>query len=132
VRAVPVTIDSTNDHGLEWAQCRSMGHEWKHQGRITDETDPGHQPPVGMQYGSAGFRSVCTECGTERVRWISRSGLLGPMRYNHPDGYSRTGDAKLTGQEWRKTWLVKLLGEDDTVPAVTIRRGKGRRQAATA
>ena len=126
-----VGFDSTSDHGLEWAQCRSMGHEWKHKGRITDETDPGHSAPMGMQYGAAGFRSVCSFCGTERVRWISRSGALGPMRYIHPDGYSRTGDAKLTQQEWRTNWLVKLLGEDDAPMPAAARRGRRAAVAAS-
>jgi len=117
--------------GLQYAQCRSLGHEWKHQGFVTDETDPGFRRPMGAEYGSVGYRSQCVYCLTQRIKWLGRRGSLGPTRYFHPDGYERRGEDKLTQEEWRGTWLVSLLGEPEKPANIaTIGKRTSRRKAS--
>jgi hypothetical protein len=72
----------------------------------------GFNPPQVARFGSVGYRSTCRHCGTERVKWITRTGMLAPSTYRYPDGYSRHGEARLSSQAWRRTWIVTLLGED--------------------
>jgi hypothetical protein len=62
-----------------------------------------------LSYGSLGFKSVCDFCRTERTKWIGYSGSTMHARYDYPDNYSRSGDAKLTPTEWRKTFIVTVM-----------------------
>lgn len=59
-----------------------------------------------------GHRSICADCKTERIKWVTRSGFLGFTRYYHPEGYSLSGDDRLSNDQWRRTWLVHELGEN--------------------
>lgn len=102
-------LDQDVEKALRYAECRSLGHEWKHKGFVTDED---RKRPFGIVTGMVGHRSLCTQCKTERVKWMPRSGAIGFTRYYHPDGYSLTGEARLTTTEWRRTWLVRELGDD--------------------
>lgn len=86
--------------GLEWARCRALGHSWRHNAQ-----------PVGGEDGVIGFTSSCSFCGTQRTKWISRRGVLGPLRYEHPANYARHGDSRLTTLEWRTTFIVTVFGD---------------------
>ena len=97
------------EQALRYAQCRSLGHEWKHRGFVGDNDE---RRPFGIQAGMVGYRSVCADCKMERIKWVTRSGYLGFTRYYPPPSYSLTGDSKLTNQQWRRTWLVHELGAD--------------------
>ena len=85
----------------DYAECRSLGHSWRHNGK-----------PLGpFSDGVVGLVSKCSECGAERTKWISRSGALGPNSYRYPENYSQHGDDRLTTVEWRRTFVVTLFGE---------------------
>ena len=90
-----------------FAECRALGHEWHHRpepARPTEET-----PPLGFK-NAAGFVSVCGQCSTVRIKWLSRFGHLGPTTYRYPDGYQTKGDETLSREAWRKTWVVSVFG----------------------
>src|SRR5436190_11061181 len=90
-----VKLDSPGeDHGLQWAQCRQsvLGHEWRHDGLITDDSELGYRVPISMPANSVGYRSQCTNCTTIKVKWMSRHTFESMTRYYHPDGYSRQGE----------------------------------------
>lgn len=80
-----------------FAQCRSLGHEWKHAPGV-------ERHPWGIVQ-----RSVCTDCGTERLKSIGRRGDLQGTRYAYPDGYSQHGDERLPLAEWRSLFVVSFL-----------------------
>lgn len=88
-----------------YAQCRSMGHEWRHKGTVGKDD----RRPFNM-YDSVGMVSQCSDCKTRRVKWITRSGEV-ITRYEHPDGYSLHGDDKLTTREWRSTFVIGFFQE---------------------
>lgn len=88
-----------------FATCRSMGHEWNH-GRPIGSDDPSgrFRVPFGGTTGMIGYPSTCNMCGTERMRWITRSGET-TVRYEHPDGYARHGEERLSPQQWREQFV---------------------------
>lgn len=99
--APPAANGEDPNQGLEYAQCRSLGHGWRHSGKTVGDPST----------GSVGFVSRCPECGTSRTKWITRSGVLGAMSYDHPKNYSRSGDNRLSTREWRATFLVTVFGD---------------------
>jgi hypothetical protein len=101
---------ATDERAMHYAVCRSLGHEWQHIGRVSDDVDERGRS-FAARGGMVGFRSVCRHCGTERVKWVTRSGVLAPTTYRYPEKYQRRGDERLTQQEWRRTWVVTLIGE---------------------
>ena len=92
---------------LRFAQCRSLGHEWRHKGVVTDEDT---KRPFGAQFGTVGLRSQCADCKTERTRWITRSGEV-HTRYEYPDGYSLHGDDRMSPQQWRSNFVTRVFDE---------------------
>ena len=94
-----------------FAACRSMGHEWHHQPAlgIDDSAAEGWSKPFGGTSSAVGLGSVCSMCGTERLRWVLRSGEYLPWRYRHPDGYATHGDDRMTLSEWRQTHITTLF-----------------------
>lgn len=80
-----------------YAQCRSLGHEWKHA--------------TGVERHAWGIvqRSVCADCGTQREKSIGRRGDLQGTRYTYPEGYSQHGDERLPLSEWRSLFVVSFL-----------------------
>lgn len=70
-----------------------------------------------------GYPSNCGTCGTERMRWITRYGET-VVRYEHPEGYSRTGDDKLSPREWRESFV------EEAFAAFTASLGRPRKSAA--
>lgn len=100
-----------------------MGHSWKHRKPVgVDDTLDGFRRPFGMSTGMVGFVSVCGVCGTARVRWVTRSGEV-VTRYDHPDGYSRHGDERLSASEWRRSYVGSVFADylDHSAPAATPR-----------
>lgn len=93
---------------LRFAACRSMGHEWHHQKPIGVDDESPFRAPFGGTTGMVGIPSTCTQCGTERMRWVTRSGES-LMRYLHPDGYSTHGEERLTAMEWRKNYVATIF-----------------------
>ena len=91
-----------------FAQCRSLGHEWRHAS--------------GREVHTWGvvLRSVCSDCGTERVKDITSRGELGRTRYTYPEGYSQHGDERLPLQEWRSLFVVSFM--DPEPPTKTKRK----------
>jgi len=96
----------------DFAQCRSMGHEWRHKGKYgSDDPAPDGIPrPFGWRSGCIGIASQCHACTTHRVKWITRSGEV-MTRYKHPDGYSQHGEDRLTAQGWRRTYVANIFEE---------------------
>jgi hypothetical protein len=93
-----------------FATCRSMGHEWHHQPPIgVDGETNGWAKPFGGSMSAVGLGSMCGMCGSERLRWILRSGEMLPYRYRHPDGYATHGDERMTLSEWRTTHISSLF-----------------------
>jgi hypothetical protein len=96
-----------------FAQCRSLGHEWKHAGRVSDD-DPDGSRLLGRPstFGMIGFRSICSWCGAERIKWVTRSGHLDKScEYRYPDGYQTHGDDRQSLSEWRQEFIVHSLDE---------------------
>ena len=94
---------------MRFAQCRSLGHEWRHKGVVTDNS----KAPYGVEFGTVGLRSQCADCKTDRVKWVTRSGLV-HTRYEYPEGYSQHGEERLSPQEWRTTFVVRIYDEVGT------------------
>lgn len=93
---------------LQFAECRSLGHEWRKSKPIGSDDAGGHRRPFGFYTGSIGIPSTCANCGTSKVRWITRSGES-QTRYEYPDGYSRHGDDRLSAQEWRHNYVETIF-----------------------
>lgn len=87
-----------------------MGHTWRHRPPIGIDDDTKHRRPFGLSTGMVGFPSNCSTCGTTRLRWITRSGLV-EVRYEHPDGYSRHGDDRLSPSEWRRSYVGHVFAD---------------------
>lgn len=66
--------------------------------------------PLGIEFGTIGLRSQCADCKTDRIKWVTRSGEV-RTRYDYPDGYSQHGEDKLTTQEWRSSFVLRLFDE---------------------
>jgi hypothetical protein len=104
-------VEPDIEKALQYAECRAEGHQWRHRKGFVGSDDK--RRPFGLTSGVVGRLSVCSDCKMERIRWFTRSGqIFCPPRYYRPEGYSLTGDAKLTNVEWRRTWLVRELGAD--------------------
>lgn len=114
---MPPTIK--RDLAIRFAECRSLGHEWRKGKPIGIDDNDGRRKPFGMDTGMIGIPSHCANCGTEKVRWISRSGDS-TTRYEYPDGYSRHGDDRLTAQEWRHEYVETIWAQFET----NIQKGK--------
>jgi hypothetical protein len=110
---------------LEYAECRSLGHEWrKHAPVGVDDQHSSIRRPFALSTGCIGIPSTCTVCGTEKVRWITRSGES-VTRYEHPEGYSRHGDDVLSAQEWRHNYVETLFSQFEAAINATPRRKRG-------
>ena len=93
---------------LEHAECHALGHQWRHRNVIGID-DPGDfARPFGASTGMVGYRSQCSNCKTERIKWITRSGEV-INRYDYAEGYSRRGDDRLSAHEWRESFAVSLF-----------------------
>ena len=102
---------TNTDTAAEFAECRSLGHSWKHRKKIgTDDVSSGFPRPFGWDTGCIGYHSRCLVCKTDRVKWITRSGEV-VSRYHHPDGYSQHGEDRLSSQEWRRTFVAHVFEE---------------------
>jgi hypothetical protein len=91
-----------------FAECRAMGHTWRHRPPIGIDDATGYRRPFGLSTGMVGFPSHCPTCTTTRLRWVTRSGEV-VTRYEHPDGYSRHGDDRLTSGEWRRSYVSSIF-----------------------
>ena len=91
---------------LRFAQCRSLGHEWRHKGVMQDN----NKAPMGVTFGTVGLQSQCADCKTWRVKWVTRSGEV-HTRYDYPDGYSLHGEDRMTSQQWRSSFVVRIFDE---------------------
>ena len=108
-----LTAMTSTGTAAEFAECRSLGHSWKHRKKIgMDDKTSGFSRPFGYDTGMIGYQSQCTVCKTFRVKWITRSGEV-LSRYQHPDGYSLHGEDRLSSQEWRRTFVAHVF-EDFT------------------
>ena len=92
-------------------ECHTMGHQWHHGGKIgIDDPSDFTRPYAGSNISMIGFRSVCKNCGTERVAWVTRSGEK-INRYKYRDGYTRRGPERVTHAEYRRTFAAFLFDE---------------------
>lgn len=98
-----------------------MGHEWHHQPPIGVDDEHAWAKPYGSTASAVGLSSVCSMCGSERLRWVLRSGEYLPWRYRHPEGYSTTGDERMTLGEWRTTHISTLFPDFLTKPKRALR-----------
>jgi hypothetical protein len=103
---VPMT--PRRDLALRFEECRAMGHSWRHRPPIGIDDASTYRRPFGLETGMVGFPSACPTCGTIRLRWITRSGEV-VVRYEHPDGYSRHGDERLSSGEWRRAYVGHIF-----------------------
>jgi len=106
---MPTTSTATGPE--RFAECRSMGHEWHHLPAIGSD-DPQHKwrVPFGGSYGMVGIPSVCRNCKSQRMRWVSRSGESF-MRYDHPEGYETHGEERKSATQWRMTFIATVFDE---------------------
>jgi hypothetical protein len=102
---------TTSNSAAEFAECRSLGHSWKHRGTIGIDSDHKQfRRPLGLDTGMIGYHSRCLVCKTDRIKWITRSGEV-LSRYVHPDGYSLHGEDRLSSKEWRHTFVAHVFEE---------------------
>lgn len=101
-------------------ECHAEGHQWRHQGLVTSETE-GYRGPFGWT-GCVARRSVCASCEGERLRWYTRSGEV-VNRYRHQDGYlhkkADPDDVAPSALEYRQRMVVTLF---DQVTATASRK----------
>lgn len=90
---------------LQYVICRTMQHQWHHRGM-----DPTRLKEPGL----IAFVSVCTECHTERTKWINGLGQrVGQPVYDRsacPD-YAEKGDGRHTRQQWAQAFADVLFRE---------------------
>lgn len=99
------------DRELRFAECRSLGHEWRKGAVLGIDDEHGtFRRPFGMSTGMIGIPSHCNTCGTDKIRWITRTGESF-TRYDHPEGYSRHGDERLSHAEWRHQYVETIWEE---------------------
>lgn len=103
-------IEERRSDPLRFAQCRSLGHEWRHKGVVAENA----RAPLGISFGTVGLRSQCADCKTDRIKWVTRSGEV-ITRYEYPDGYSLHGDDRLSPQQWRSSFVVRIFDEVGSV-----------------
>jgi len=96
-----------------YAECRSLGHEWRKEKPLGVDDLHALRRPFGFTTGSIGIPSTCQNCGTQKVRWMTRSGES-QTRYEYPEGYSRHGDDRLTVSEWRHTYVESIFQQFET------------------
>lgn len=106
-------MPTKRDLATRFAECRSLGHEWRKRPIIGIDDEHEWRRPFGMSTGMIGVPSHCNNCGTGKVRWITRSGES-ITRYEYPEGYSRHGDDRLTAQEWRHTYVETIFQQFET------------------
>lgn len=110
---------------MAYVECHGDGHQWHHGGFVGA---PDWSPPFGL-VGAIARHSVCTNCGTERARWYTRSGEV-LNRYRHPDGYlhkrQTPDDAAPSRLEWRRTLAVELFDRFDREQQPATRRARKR------
>jgi hypothetical protein len=69
-------------------QCRDTGHTWsRHNARWIDADNCWEQT------------LKCRQCGSERVRWLSRSGAILSGRYEYTPGYTIKGVGRLSSSD---------------------------------
>lgn len=94
---------------VRFAQCRSMGHEWHHNPPVgSDENETSFRVPFAGAVGMVGIHSVCNQCRSQRMRWVTRAGES-IMRYDHPEGYEQHGEDRLSPMEWRVTFVASVF-----------------------
>lgn len=87
-----------------YAICRAEGHEWRHHGRSDGLRAA---PRFADCYP---FNSSCSNCGTERTKWFTRSGRSAGTEYRYADDYAQRGDDKLDRDDWGKLFIRSVLG----------------------
>jgi hypothetical protein len=90
---------------MEYVTCRAMQHCWHHRGVANERYGS------GKAFGAVAFVSVCTECKTERTKWINRRGETVRLEYNRDacPNYSESGDDKHSPQQWRASFAEVLF-----------------------
>lgn len=86
------------DARRRYAECRVLGHSWRHTGRLRE----------AEAFGTYGFESTCDHCTTVRVKYVGVSGTTVKARYHYPSEYSQKGEDKLNGTQWRRVLLRSL------------------------
>ena len=83
---------------LEYLECRDMRH-----GSVAHDVEP-----VGRDYKQT---VRCPRCGTLRTRLVDgRTGIAGPWKsYNHPEGYLRKGQGRMTREQRGQMRLVYIV-----------------------
>lgn len=103
-RAVKRTaVDATEQIHAHFSECRALGHDWHH---IGTPDNAGYAPTNGVY----AWASRCRHCGTERVKWLTASGMAAGSRYRYPDEYQSRGEGKLERSDWGKLFIRSHLG----------------------
>lgn len=96
---------------LTFTECRSLGHEWrKGQPLGVQDAHERIRRPFKDTLSTVGIPSTCINCGTEKVRWIARSGESF-TRYEHPEGYECHGEDVRPAKEWRQDYVATIFGD---------------------
>ena len=108
--ATPAPIVRPSHGGaMQYVTCRAMQHSWHHRGV------DGQRYGEGRRFGAIPWVSVCTECKTERTKWINRRGETIGLDYDRsacPE-YSETGDDKHSPQQWHQSFAEVLFRDSD-------------------
>ena len=106
-----------------YLECHGDGHQWRHEGFVGA---PEWTAPFGMQ-GAIARHSICTNCGCERARWLTRRGEV-QNRYKHPDGYlhkrSAPDDYAPSRLEYRRELAETMFAQFEEALAKAPRKAK--------
>ena len=98
------------DMPVNFIECHTMGHQWKHGKPIGIDDQGDFRRPFGSSTGMIGYKSSCGNCGSERIAWVTRSGEK-INRYRYQENYSRTGNNRVSHAEYRRTFAAILFDE---------------------
>lgn len=88
-----------------YSECRALGHDWEH---LANRVDPFTTPPPTAAYGIV---SACRACGTRRIKWLTRSGIIAaPSTYRYSEHYQQRGEGKLDRGDWGRLFIRSHLG----------------------
>ena len=110
---------------MVFIRCRAFSHSW-HWGEPlgNDDAHPTIKKPFGIFEGMIGFPATCTNCGQEKVKWITRSGES-VTRRTYPDGYQKHGDEALAPSQYRHEYVESIFQQfEQNVTRLSSRRKK--------
>ena len=108
-----------------YLRCRAFSHSWTwHDPLGIDDEHPTIKKPFGRMMGMIGFPASCSNCGQQKVKWITRSGES-MTRREYPEGYQKRGDDALAPAEYRHEYVESIFQQfEQNVTRLSSKRRK--------